>query len=106
MGGTEPAPVPGPGGAPLVDSSGKPLRSSQDSARLRSLAAAAEGRYLDGSDPKTPAALLAELAPSRRAGPKLEYQSVDRTGLFSALCLLFLTAALAAEILASRGGRG
>jgi len=105
LGGSAPAFVPAPDGSPLILSSGLPARSALEAERLRGLAAAAGGRYLDGEDPGTSAALAAEIAQARKGGTKVELQNVDRSGLTAALALLFLVAAIVADILATRGGR-
>lgn len=104
MGGDEPALVPGPDGGPLLGPRG-PLRSTRDSERLKVLAAAAGGRYLDGSDAGTGEALALELVGAKGSGTRIEYARVDRRGLFALLALAFLTAAVLASLLAARGAR-
>jgi Ca-activated chloride channel family protein len=104
LGGAEPVPVPGVDG-PALDEKGLPARSALDAALLRSAAAEAGGRYLDGSDPSAPAALAAEVAAARQGGVRIEYERVDRTGLFAFLSLAFLLSAMGAEAFASRGGK-
>lgn len=105
LGGSSPALVPGPGGSPLILSSGLPARSALRAELLRELAAAAGGRYLDGQDPGTSAALGLEIAQARKGGTRVELQDVDRSALAAAFALLFLVIAIVADILALRGGR-
>jgi Mg-chelatase subunit ChlD len=104
VGGDKPALVPGPGGAPLAGTKG-PVRSARDEARLKALASAAGGRYLDASAPGTVSALAAELAGARGSGTRIEYRRVERGGLFALLALAFLAAAILANLLATRGAR-
>ncbi|HOX32885.1 MAG TPA: VWA domain-containing protein [Spirochaetales bacterium] len=104
FGGSEPKPVPGAEG-PALDEKGLPARSALDAAFLKSVAAEAGGRYLDGSDPGTPAALAAEISEAGRGGMRLEYEVQDRSGLFAFLALAFLALAILAEALLARGGR-
>jgi hypothetical protein len=110
FGGSEAVLVPGasePGGfsRPALDAKGLPARSALDSGLLRSLAAAAEGRYLEGAEASTIGALASEVAGARLGGTRIEYEALDRTGLFAALALGFLLAAILAEMLASKGRR-
>jgi len=107
LGGSEAVPVPASSASdgPILDAKGQPARSALDAAFLRSLAAAAEGRYLDGADPSAIGALSAELAGARAGGSRVEYEAVDRTGLFAGLALAFLLAAIVADLLATWGGR-
>jgi Ca-activated chloride channel family protein len=104
LGGGEAAIVPGLAG-PALDAKGQPARSSLDAPFLRSLAAAAEGRYIDGSDPSVIGTLAAEIAGARAGGARIEYEAVDRTGLFAALSLVFLLGAILADLFAPRGGQ-
>jgi Ca-activated chloride channel family protein len=104
VGGDEGAIVPGPDGLPLVGPKG-PVRSARESARLKSLAATAGGRYLDASDAGTSAALAAELMGARGSGTRIEYRRVDHGGLFALLALAFLVVAILAGLLSSRGAR-
>lgn len=103
FGGSVPAPVPGPDGSPLLMPSGLPVQSALESTRMRDLASAVGGRYLDGSDAGTSASLAAELAEARRGGTKVEIESVDRSGFAAFLALVFLVAALVADMLSTSG---
>ncbi len=105
VGGTEALSLPGPDGSSLLGSSGRPVLSALEPGRLRSLAALAGGRYLGASDPASPAALAAELRQAKQGGMRVEYQAVDRSGLFAALALLFLVAVILAETLSLTGAR-
>lgn len=110
LGGNEAALVPGGSsgaGGPLgavLDEKGQPARSALEASFLRSVSAAAEGRYLDGSDPSALGALASEIAGAKAGGTRVEYESVDRTGLFAGLSLAFLAAAILAELFSTRGG--
>jgi len=111
LGGNVPAFVPGPSrpGQPVADGEaraalderGQPALSALDSALLRGLAAAGGGRYLEGVDSSTIAALAAELSQARAGGTRIEYETEDRTGLFAALALAFLVCRIAAELVAT-----
>ncbi|MGO8692987.1 MAG: vWA domain-containing protein [Rectinemataceae bacterium] len=98
LGGSASVSIPGPDGSPLLLPSGLPVRSALQADRLKSLAAAASGRYLDGADAGTSASLAGELADARRGGTRVEVENVDRSALAAVLALLFLLAALAADI--------
>jgi len=102
VGGSEPAPVPGPDGAPIVDERGSRVASALEEARLAAVAAAAGGRYLEASDPGTSAALAAELASAAAGGTRIEYSSADRSGDFALAALAFLIVAILAEALSTR----
>jgi len=104
LGGSKAALVPGPDGQPLGGPGG-PVRSARDEGRLKAMAAAAEGSYLDGSDPRTGARLSAALSAARGRGPRIEYERVDRRALFALLALLFLGAAILADLFSTRGAR-
>jgi hypothetical protein len=104
VGGSVPVPVPGPDGAPLVGAKG-PVRSALDASALKAMAALAGGRYLDTSSPDSGAVLAAELAAATGTGIRIEYERVDRAGLFALLALAFLVVALLAFMLASRGAQ-
>jgi Ca-activated chloride channel family protein len=102
VGGDAPALVPGPDGNPLEGPKG-PVRSARDEPNLKALAAVAGGRYLDASEAGTGAALAAELLEARGSGTRIEYERVDRSGLFALLALAFIAAAILADILSTRG---
>jgi Ca-activated chloride channel homolog len=104
VGGEEPALVPGPDGEPLSGPKG-PVRSARDASRLKALAAAASGRYLDASDAGTGAALASELAGARGRGTRVEYERVDRRGSFALAALLALAASILASLVSTRGAR-
>ncbi len=104
VGGSEAVQVPGPEGAPLTGPKG-PVRSAQDAARLKALAAVSGGRYLDAADAGTGAALALELSSARGTGTRIEYSRVDRRGLFALLALAFLAAAILCGLLSTRGAR-
>jgi Ca-activated chloride channel family protein len=104
VGGDAPALVPGPDGTPLVGPKG-PVRSSRDEPSLKAMAAAASGRYLDASDAGIGAALATELAEARGSGTRIEYERVDRGGLFALLALFFIAAAILADLLSAWGAR-
>ncbi|HTX74430.1 MAG TPA: VWA domain-containing protein [Rectinemataceae bacterium] len=107
IGSGSPAFVPGPGGSPVLLSNGLPAKSALQADRLRGFAAAAGGRYLDGSEPGTPGALGQELTEARRSGTRVETRSVDRSSLAAGFALLFLLAAILADMAAvrARGSR-
>ena len=104
VGTSEPSSVPGPDGKPLIGPKGQ-VRSALDRASLRALAASAGGRYLDGSDAATRAALASELSMARGAGARIEYERIDRGELFAFLAFAFLVLAVLADLLSSRGAR-
>jgi len=104
VGGDEGALVPGPDGIPLAGPKG-PVRSARDAARLKALASAAGGRYLDASDAGTGAALALELSGARGGGTRVEYQRVDRRGFFALLALALLVAAILCDLFSVRGAR-
>jgi Ca-activated chloride channel family protein len=104
VGGRKPVPVPGPEGSALVGPHG-PIRSALDRERLRFLAAAGRGRYLEASDPGLVAALNLELSKARGSGTRIEYQPVERRGLFAFLALILLCASILSSLLATRGAR-
>jgi Ca-activated chloride channel homolog len=104
VGGDEGVLVPGPDGKSLLGPKG-PVRSAREGGRLRALAAASGGRYLEASDPATGAALAQELSKARGTGTRIEYESVDRRELFALLGLAFLVLAILAGLLSSRGAR-
>jgi Ca-activated chloride channel family protein len=93
FGKAEPVGVPGPDGSPMVDERGRPVLSALDRTRLESIARAAGGRYLSADDPKTPAALAAELDGAARGGARIEYSAADRSGDFALAALVFLVLA-------------
>ena len=100
LGGNTPAFVPD-----ALDESGRPATSALDAAALRSLAAVAGGRYLEGAESSTLGALASEIGSARVSGSRIEYEAEDRSGLFAALALAFLVGAAAAGTAATRGGR-
>lgn len=104
IGTSQPALVPAPDGKALVGPQGR-VRSVLDEASLRALAALAGGRYLDGSDAATRAALASELSGARGAGVRIEYERIDRGELFAFLAFAFLVLALLAELLSARWAR-
>jgi Ca-activated chloride channel family protein len=104
MGGPMPVPVPGSDGVPLVGAKGQ-VRSALDAPALKALAALAGGRYIDASEPGAGASLAAELAATMGKGPRIEYVSVDRSGLFALLALVFLLTTILAYMLSTRGAR-
>lgn len=104
VGGDEGALVPGPDGSPLEGPKG-PIRSARDAERLKALAAAADGRYLEASDAGTGAALALELSNARGTGTRVEYERIDRRGLFALLSFAFLAAAILCDLLSTRGAR-
>ncbi len=108
MGGPKGAPVPGPEGGPLVGAKG-PVLSALDSSACRAMAALAGGRYVEASDAggsaKVGAALAAELSSGMGRGTRVEYQRLDRSGLFALIALVCLVAAILASMLAPRGER-
>jgi len=103
VGRREPSPVPGPDGSPVLDEKGAPVMSALESDRLRAVAAAAEGRYLEASDPGARAALVSELEAAAAGGARIAYSSADRTGDFALAALAFLVAAILAGFLSTRG---
>jgi Ca-activated chloride channel family protein len=103
LGGSSPVAIPGPDGSPLLLPSGLPVRSALQADKMRNLAAAVGGRYLDGRDTGTSASLAGELAKARRGGTRVEIESVDRSGLAALLALLFLLAAILADMASTRG---
>ncbi len=119
LGGSDPGPVPAPiglsasaaggsesaGAAYIADAQGRPAESALDAAFMRALAAAGEGRYLEGAESSTTAALVEEVARARSGGAGMEYEVASRGGLFALLAYAFLTAAVAAGMLGTRGGR-
>jgi Mg-chelatase subunit ChlD len=104
MGGEKPVAVPGPEGAPLAGPKG-PVLSALDSSACKAMAALAEGRYIEASDPggsgKVGAALVAELASGMGRGTRVEYERMDRSGLFALLALAALVAAILASLLST-----
>jgi Ca-activated chloride channel family protein len=104
MGGADPLPLAGRDGLPILDRAGRPVLSALEEPALRAIAAAAEGRYLRGSDSGTAAALLSELSSASSAGTKLEYGSVDRTAFFALAAFICLLLALLTETIAQKGG--
>jgi hypothetical protein len=104
MGGSAPVPVPGPDGAPLVGAKG-PVRSALDASALRAVAALAGGSYLNASDAGAGTVLAAELAAATGKGTRIEYERLDRSGLFALLALAFLAVAILASMLSSLGAR-
>jgi hypothetical protein len=104
VGGSRPVPVPGPDGLPLVGAKG-PVRSALDASVLKALAALAGGRYIDASDAGAGAFLSAELAASVGRGRSIEYEALDRSGIFALSALAFLVAAILASMLSRRGAR-
>jgi len=103
LGGSEGVEVPGPDGAPLLDARGLVARSALEEERLRSVAAAADGRYLDGLDARTSQLLASELSAARGGGVRIEYEEVDRSALFASIALAFLVVSILAELLSLRG---
>jgi Ca-activated chloride channel family protein len=104
MGGPIPVSVPGADGAPLAGAKGQ-VRSALDAPALKALATLAGGRYIDASEPGAGASLAAELAASMGRGTRIEYVSVDRSGLFVFLALACLLATIVAYMLSTRGAR-
>lgn len=108
MGGLKPVPVPGPEGAPLAGAKGKVL-SAVDASALKAMAASAGGRYVDASDAgggaKVGFALASELASGMGRGTRVEYEKLDRSGLFALLALACLVAAILSSMLSTRGAR-
>jgi Ca-activated chloride channel family protein len=86
---------PGPGGRPaprLDPQTGEPATSRRDEGLLRSLAAAAHGRYLDGNEDDAPTLLAGEIG--RLARTRFESQEgaipIERFQWFAAAALLLL----------------
>jgi hypothetical protein len=73
------------------------------------MASLAGGRYVEAADAggsgKVGAALVAELASAMGRGTRVEYERMDRSGLFSLLALATLVAAILASMLSTLRAR-
>jgi Ca-activated chloride channel family protein len=92
LGGSEPAPVPGPGGDPLLDDAGRPVGSSRADGVLRRVAQATDGSYFREleDDPAAGRLLPEATALDAESAPEPEppeARAVDALALAAALCL-------------------
>ena len=105
IGSAEALPVPGVYEGALIGEDGAAVVSALEPAKLKAIAEAARGRYIEASETSARKMLADELKVLGRGGSRLEFEVGDRSGLFAFFALLFAALRVLAEGFAERGGR-